>query len=211
MEINEKYFKTDNSDGAFTIDQVLSEGETVLWRGKPDRKAYLLGAVLKMMPVALLWLAFDAGIHIFIFNMKMPNTFLYVLIPFFLIHLAPVWMWVASIVKAKIELKNMEYAITERRIIVRTGAIGVDFKYLLFSEINSVNVKIGIVDKLCKVGDIYITANMQTAVLFDQRDATVLGAKIQKIVNDIKADMNYPNAYRPENNPGYETKYTGKF
>lgn len=211
MEINEKYFKNDNPDGASTIDQVLSEGETVLWRGKPDRKAYICSAVLKLMPIALVWLAIDAGMLTAIFSMdQIPKTFFYFLIPFFLVHLAPVWFWIANIVKAKIELKNIEYAITERRIIVRKGAIGVDFKYLLFSEIVSVNVKVGIIDKLCKVGDIYITANGQSAVLFDQRDAAVLGAKIQKVVNDIKTDMNYPNAFRPENNPGYQTRYSGQ-
>ena len=33
--------------------------------------------------------------------------------------------------------------------------------------------------------------------------------KIQKIVMDIQTDIEYPNALRPEENPGYKTKYKG--
>ena len=33
--------------------------------------------------------------------------------------------------------------------------------------------------------------------------------RLVKIVNDIKADMSFPNAYRPEENNGYQTKYKG--
>jgi len=33
---------------------------------------------------------------------------------------------------------------------------------------------------------------------------------LKDIETDIKTDWNYPNAIRPNENPGYKTKYTGK-
>ena len=30
---------------------------------------------------------------------------------------------------------------------------------------------------------------------------------IQKIILDMQTDMEFPNAYRPETNPGYHTDY----
>ena len=33
--------------------------------------------------------------------------------------------------------------------------------------------------------------------------------RLQKIVLDIQTDIEYPNALRPDENPGYNTKYKG--
>ena len=33
--------------------------------------------------------------------------------------------------------------------------------------------------------------------------------RLQKIVLDIQSDIEFPNAYRPSENPGYKTKYKG--
>jgi len=32
--------------------------------------------------------------------------------------------------------------------------------------------------------------------------------QIKTVSEDVKTDWNYPNKLRPEDNPGYETKYT---
>jgi hypothetical protein len=34
--------------------------------------------------------------------------------------------------------------------------------------------------------------------------------QLKKTAVDIKTDFNYPNAFRPEKNPGYNTKYDPK-
>ncbi|MDR1494346.1 MAG: hypothetical protein LBT05_16755 [Planctomycetaceae bacterium] len=34
--------------------------------------------------------------------------------------------------------------------------------------------------------------------------------RIKEVSVDVKTDWNYPNANRPETNPGYQTKYTPK-
>ena len=211
MKVDERYFN-DFDNQTNDIDSVLIDDERILWRGKPNRKSYISAAIFKMMPIALIWLIFDGFFIGIIVNLMihgdMELGLLGFIIPFFLIHLAPVWIWIRNIIRSSVELKNLEYAITDRRIIVKSGIIGIDFKSLTFPEIENVNVKVGLIDKMCKVGDIYINASKNSVVLYDLENPYSLGKKLQKIVIDVKADINYPNALRPQNNVGYHTFYT---
>ena len=208
MQINERYFN-DNTNQMHEIDDVLTDGEKILWRGKPNKTSYIWAAVLKMMPFALLWLAIDGGfIAMMLASGDAPTEMLWFIIPFFAIHLAPVWIWIGNIIKAVAEIKNIEYAITDKRVIVRSGMVGIDFKFINHTEIDSVNVKVSFVDKLCKVGDVYINSTSNSAVLFDLTDPYYVAKNLQKLSFDVKTDVQYPNAMRPNDNNGYHTTYT---
>lgn len=207
MQVNERYFN-DNASQMHEIDDVLTPGEKVLWRGKPNKASYVWAAVLKMMPIALLWLAIDGA---FIFGMISTGEItemLWFVIPFFALHLLPVWIWIGNIIKAVGEIKNIEYAITDKRVIVRSGLVGIDFKFINHTEIDSVNVKVGFVDKICKVGDVYINSTSNSAVLFDLEEPYYVAKNLQKLSFDVKTDVQYPNAMRPDQNNGYHTTYT---
>ncbi|MDE6302814.1 MAG: PH domain-containing protein [Clostridia bacterium] len=197
---------------ANAVEDILAGGESILWRDKPDKKALIAAAVFKMLPIAILWLCIDLGfiigISIGMSRGSIPIAILGFIVPFFLLHLAPVWIWVAGIMKSVAELKNLEYIFTDKRIIIRSGIIGIDFKFLYYNEIESVNVKVSLTDKIFRVGDIYVNAKSSAAVLYDLHNPYNLGTKLQKIVQDITTDINYPNALRPDYNPGYNTKYT---
>jgi len=211
MQINEKYFY-DSDFQKNSIDDVLNDDEKILWRGAPNPKSYVLSAMLKMFPIALVWLIFD-GMFIFIITSGMisgdiPLTILAFVIPFFLLHLTPVWIWIGRTVKAFREVKNIEYAITDKRIIVRTGIVGIDFKFVNYTEIDSVNIRVGLVDRIFKVGDIYVNASVNSAVLWDVANPYQVGRALQKVTSDIKSDVFFPNALRPDKNPGYKTDYT---
>lgn len=211
MKIDEKYFY-DNSLQSNSVEDVLNDDEKVLWRGKPNAKSYVLAAMLKMLPIAIIWLIFDGafivGISIGMSHGQIPLSLLGFIIPFFLLHLMPVWMWIFNTVKAFKEVKNLEYAITDRRVIIRSGVIGIDFKFVNYTEIDSVNIKVGFIDKIFKVGDIYINSSVNSAVLWDVSNPYKIGRALQKVTIDIKSDIHYPNALRPEENPGYKTGYS---
>ena len=203
--IDENYFKEPITSNK--IEDVLEEGEKILWRSKPKRSSYILAAFCKMLPIAIIWAIFDGAFLAVIFSGDVSGGILWFIIPFFAVHLMPVWMWIGGTVKAAAEVKNIEYVFTDKRIIIRSGVIGIDYKYIYYDKIEGVNVKVGLIDRLCKVGDIYITAAGSAAVLYDQEGPYQLSTKLQKIANDIKTDISFPNAYRPENNPGYNTNY----
>lgn len=212
-KFNEQYFQEGNSMEHNTIEDMLAEGETLLWRGKPKKSAYVLSRVFRMLPVALIWLLFDGAFIGLMIGMdvfsQMPPAFTIGICVFFAFHLIPVWIWVANIVTANRQHKNIEYAFTDRRIMMRSGIIGIDVQNIYYVDIQNVNLKVGLTDKWLKVGDIYITSNHKAQVLWDIERPYEMTTKLQKIVADIKADTYYPNALRPEENPGYTTKYRG--
>lgn len=208
-KIDKDFFDISEGIKANKIEDLLSEDEEVLLRLKPDKKDYIMESIFKGLPVVLIWSGFDT---FFIYMLvssgvlqEMGFMFIFI-IGFFLVHLFPVWMYVANIVRKVASYKNIEYVFTDKRIIIRSGVI-VDYKMLYYSDISSVVVKVGLWDRLFKVGDLHITTINQNAVLEDIHSPYQYGDKIQEIVRDLKADMEYPNDLRPEENHGYKTKY----
>jgi len=208
--INENYFKNNNPNNSMTqIKDILDEGEQVLWQGKPKKRAYVFSAITKMLPIALIWLLFDGGIIIAMLSgaMEIPPEMIIVMVVFFAFHLLPVWIWLSNIITASKRHKNLEYAFTNKRIIIKSGIIGIDFQSVYYSDITAVNLKVGFTDKMFKVGDIYISSMGGAKVLFDIEDPYFISQKLQQIVVDIKTDIEYPNDLRPDENHGYRTVY----
>ena len=212
-QIDKNYFDVDENIKQNKVEDILIPGEEVLARLNPHKQTFILESILKGLPIALVWAGFD---FFFIFMMiqtgafnDMGPGFVFGIIAFFAIHLIPVWLYIVNIVKKLAGYKNIEYVLTDKRVIIRSGLIGVDFKFIYYSDIDSINVKVGIFDRLFKVGDLHIKSNTQTAVIEDIKAPYAYSAKIQKIVTDLKTDMAYPNDLRPKTNHGYNTKYTG--
>lgn len=207
---NEKYFKNDGMKNN-SIDNLLDKDEQVLWRGKPKKSAFIVSKIFNMLPIIILWLAVD-GFLIYVLiskNIFEGNVMLTIaLVAFLLIHLCPVWFWLSNVVTAWRQYKVIEYCFTNKRIIVRTG-IFVDIKNLYYADIQNVNLRVGLIDRMMKVGDIYVSGKFDATVICDIPDPYFITNQLQKIINDIKTDMSFPNAFRPEENKGFNTKYTG--
>ena len=210
-KLDETYFKIEPSGRDLkNIEDVIGSDEQILWSGKPKKRAFLINAFTKMLPIALIWLLFDgAFIGLMIGTMdEIPAPVKIFMAVFFLFHLAPVWIWLSHVLTANRQHENLEYAFTNKRIIIKSGIIGIDFKNIYYSEIDSVNLRVGLVDRIEKVGDIYIKSIGGANVLYDLENPYTLTEKLQKIVVDIKTDIQFPNNLRPAENDGYNTKYT---
>lgn len=208
--IDEEYFKVEEDIKNNKVEDILAPGESILVRFKPDKKTYVLESIFKGLPLALVWGGFDAFFIYMIISQNVAKEigmwFIPFMIFFFGIHLIPVWLFIYRLIKKLAGYKNLEYVFTDKRIIIRSGLIGVDFKYIYYEEIQSVIVKVGIFDRLFKVGDLYIQTASQTGIVEDIKAPYQYSSKIQKIAQDIKTDINYPNDLRPEENHGYNTK-----
>ena len=210
-KLDENYFKIEPSGRDLkNIEDVIGSDEQILWSGKPKKRAFLINAFTKMLPIALIWLLFDgAFIGLMIGTMdEIPAPVKIFMVLFFLFHLMPVWIWLSNVLTANRQHENLEYAFTQKRIIIKSGIIGIDFKNIYYSEIDSVNLRVGLVDRIEKVGDIYIKSIGGANVLYDLENPYSLTEKLQKIVVDIKTDIQFPNNLRPAENDGYNTKYT---
>lgn len=210
-KFDERYFGGAD-DQPYDINGLVGEDEEIIWQGKPNKKAFVLNNVLKMLPFALIWLCFDG---FFIYMMLANNIFAelggfaILIVVFFAIHLIPVWIWIHNIVTASARHKNIDYVFTNKRIIIKSGLVGIDINNIYYTEISNVNLRVGIVDKMCGVGDIYIKATSSAQVLWDIDSPYAVVNNLQKIVNDIKTDVHFPNDLRPQDNHGFNTKYKG--
>ena len=200
-----------------TLVSPLIEGENILWSSKPKKSAFIINKVLVMMPFALIWLLFDSMFIIPIVKSGQIKEMLFFIIPFFAFHLLPVWIWIANCLTASKKWKNTKYYVTDKRIIIQTGIIGANYETIYYKDIKNVNLRIGLIDIMLGVGDRYIdtgarrstkngTRSVKSAIL-DIENPYEIYPKLQKIVLDIQTDVEFPNAYRPSENSGYNTKY----
>lgn len=198
----------------YSLRTPLVEGEQVIWDAKPRKKAFIINQILPMMPFALLWLAFDSVALFSVFStQEVPSQILLFLIPFFAIHLFPVWLWLGNIFSSYKRWVNTVYYITDKRIIIQTGFIGIDYTTIYFKDISNVSLKVSAIDKLLGVGDIHFdlkqsSNDARVNSFLDLKNPYEIYPKLQKIVLDIQTDIEYPNALRPDENHGYNTKYT---
>lgn len=190
---------------------ILTAGEAIIWQGKPKKGAFIATKSLSMLPIALIWLIFDLGFM----NMAFAGgEMMGFLIPFFLLHLMPVWIWLGNVLTAGRRWKNTNYYVTNRRIIIQGGFLAVNETSLFYKDLQNAQLRIGLLDKLFHTGDIVfdngiIVNNKQSRrfVFEDLDDAQEVYRRVQKVILDMQTDMEFPNAYRPAENPGYNTQY----
>ena len=162
--IDERYFQKGGDSGKEEeIADLLNEGESILWEGKPKKSSFILSSVLRFAIPALIFLCFDvAFLCILLFVMHGAPWFVYLIYGvFMLFHLLPFWIWLSSVLSASKRQEKEDYAFTERRILVKKGFIGSTIVSIYYPSITSVNVRVGLVERMCKVGDIYILAGAQ--------------------------------------------------
>jgi len=176
----------------------LSAGETLLWQGKPKKNAFIFSKSVTLLPIAIIWLMLDSGI---IISSIAEGEFLFFILPFFALHLMPVWLWLANVISAKRRFKNTTYYVTNKRIIFQGGFFAVNETSLFFKEIHNINLQIGLFNKLFKSGNIAFDVTNNTNNVFEHlENANEVYNFIQPLIFDIQSDIEYPNAFRPNGN-----------
>lgn len=215
-----KYEKYDNyyddSQEELRIENMLTAGEKILWKGKPDKTAFFINSIFGIFTLfAIIWLGIDVFfIYTMLANVE-DKAMLVFTIPFFALHLFPVWMWLGQIVTAGKRWKNTEYAATDKRILLKTGFWRIDFKSVYYKDIKNVSLRKGLFDSMFGVADIYFdlsynylylhsNENSNRIVMFDLKDSYEIYTKLQKTIFDIQTDMEIPNDYIPNENSGYK-------
>jgi uncharacterized membrane protein YdbT with pleckstrin-like domain len=138
-------------------------------------------------------------------------------VPFFLMHLFPLWLSVANQVRLFLVFNNTYYSISNKRVLMRSGFFGTDFRSIDHDKVSDTSVNVGIIDNMFGTGSIFINTGRSDS------NGRISYEKIQSVQNpyeafkllktvsvDTKTDWNYPNANRPAENPGYNTKYDPK-
>ena len=208
------------------LELMVGAKERILWRGRPNKKCYILEGIFNpMLPFAFLWLLIDSAFFLaFTHGVGDTDGWDLFLIPFFLLHMMPVWIYLAGILFVFRKYKHTEYIVTDKGVYVSGGLFAYTCQMKPFTEISRINIHRGIFDQQLKVGDVVFSGvNDETAPnirvngrpismglsISNIPDYQKVFELVKKLQTDIFSDTMYPNDLRPEENHGYKTKYKG--
>jgi len=202
------------------FESVKDNDETIFWVGGPKLVPFLAQGI-PFLIFGCLWGAFDYFFFLqfsFMGGLGGVGTFLTI---FILIHMFPFYGSILNMIRLILVHKNTKYAYTNKRLMFRSGFFGIDFKAVDYDKIQNIEVNVSPLEKMLNVGTIRFFCGEYTrsgdhgtrSLTNDFKaieDPYEIFKAIKQVSLDIKTDMNYPNQLRPEENPGYTTKYTPK-
>ena len=198
------------------LKKMIGQNEKILYEGKPDKKCYIFESIFNpLLPFAIIWAIIDFSVMGFAMFTDESN-FIYIIIPFMLLHMMPVWIYLAGILFTMRRYKNTNYIVTDMGVYISQGMFAKSYQTKPFTELSHVDLHRVIFDQKFNVGDIIITTNqfnqnnVAAALKFDSiSNYTEVYNIIKKLQKDIYTDVMYPNDLRPKENHGYNTEYKG--
>lgn len=202
---------------------LIGKDEKIIYTGKPNKKCFIFESIFNpLLPFALLWGLIDFGVIGFSMTAKDEKAAFF-LVPFMLLHLMPVWIYLGGALLSFRRYQNTSYIVTDKAIYASGGVFSRHYNTKPFAELSHVDLHRGIFDQWFGVGDIITTsAQANPATLNGRRTSTNAGISIDSISNyievynivkklqqDIYTDVMYPNDLRPRENHGYKSRYRG--
>lgn len=187
------------------LKNMIGSDETIIWEGRPDKKCSICESIFNpLLPFALVWASIDLGI-LFGTGIAEVQEAKFFIVPFFLFHLMPVWLYLFGVIFSIKRIKNTQYLITDKGIYVSGGFINFNYNMKPYAEISSVTMHQGLFDRWFKAGDVILGTSTKMNIM-NVKDYERVYKLLKQIQTDVFADIMYPNALRPDNNPGYTTK-----
>ena len=195
---------------------IIGSNEKIFYEGKPNKKCFIFESIFNpLLPFSLLWGIIDFGTIRELFE-ESDGNLLFPVIPFMLLHLMPIWIYLGGILLTAMRYRNTAYIITDKAIYVSSGVFIHNINTKPFAELSHIDLHRGIFDQIFNVGDIVATSNQLTT---NGKSTTIIINSIsnyidiynlvKKLQTDIYTDVMYPNDKRPTENHGYNTQYKG--
>ena len=207
-----------NSRVKSDLELMVHNDERILWRGRPDKKCYILEAIVNpLLFFSGLWLLFDLALFGWIGGTRQQSLEVGTII-FLAIHLMPVWIYLINALFVFRRYHHTEYIITDKGVYVSGGTFAYTCQMKPYTEVSHISIHRGIFDQQLGVGDVVFSSqdapvNTRQSVdilsITDIRDYQKVFELVKKLQTDIFADTMYPNDLRPAENHGYRTKYKG--
>lgn len=198
------------------LDKILDPSETVFWEGTPKFLPFMAASFLMMVFGGIFMLV--GGIIMFAAIYR--GDWFFIFMPHFWVG---VGIFFGFPFYRYLLYHRTYYAITDKRAIIQTGVFGRDFQIVDFDQIANAEVNVSIVDQICgnNSGSILIsTAGTYVQVkngivpkpyaFCNVKDPYEVFKFFKKVSHDVKTDIQFPNKYRPADNPGYKTQVKGK-
>lgn len=127
------------------FERIIDNDEKIIKIFKPNKTKLFISGILKV--IFSLFLFVLMGVLAILFPEEgMPVEHIYLVIPIGIFVLAIL----LSIILISIYYKNVYYAYTNKRLIIRSGIFGIDFKSLDMGMIGAVDVYVSLIDKLLR-------------------------------------------------------------
>ena len=198
------------------FETVKDDDESIYWTGQPAFVPFLARGI-PFLIFGLFWGVFD---YFFFMQFLTFGGMQAIIIPFMLLHMFPFYGSIINMIRLVLVHHNTYYAYTNKRLMLRSGFFGIDFKAIDYDRIQNLEVNVNPLEKMFNVGSIraftgeFVHTKNGSRPVFSEfssiQDPYEVFKQIKQVSVDIKTDWNYPNKLRPEENPGYNTKYTPK-
>lgn len=192
-----------------TVFSIIRKGEKVMWSGKPDKKCFILESIFNpLLPFALIWGIIDFSAIGTLSSKDAPPMFI---IPLFILHLMPVWIYLGGVLFSYRKYQNTEFVITNKAVYASSGIITQNFESRPFTDLYMVNIHRGIIDKILGVGDVtltnssdgyhskYFRQSFREMNICDIPDFEVVYHLIKDLQNAVYPDTMYPVDDLPNN------------
>lgn len=145
------------------LEEMFEVGERVIWAGKPSKTPFVVKKIGFSL-IAVPWLLFP----LFMLNATSWTIVSQPFVCLFLVFWYGILGFISlgSPVYSFLVWRNIFYVLTDRRIIVRKGLIGIDYDVLSLDVVQQVNIDVGFWDKLYGTGTVTVQAiGVQPVVL----------------------------------------------
>jgi len=182
---------------------VKDDDEKFIWIGKPDQKSFSAN----MLIVGMLGFGFIVGVvmfnlHVLKDNENFTPTIIYSILAFIFVPM------MFKYFSAILSYKNTIYSFSNRRIMMRSGFIGTDFKMIDYDKILEIEVKVNPIERFFNTGTIKFFSGREkvddeghTTKLHDEwrniNNVYEVLKQVKRVMDEMKTDYNSPNAKRP--------------
>lgn len=131
---------------------IRDKDEKFLWVGKPARIPFLVSGI-PFLIFGTIWFSFDYFGFIRHMGGKsgIPLGFA---VPFFALHLFPFWASILNMLRLFLVVGNTYYAVSPKRLLLRSGFWGTDFTTIDFDQIANLEVTVNPIENVYGVGTI---------------------------------------------------------
>ncbi|MDR3196901.1 MAG: PH domain-containing protein [Planctomycetaceae bacterium] len=136
------------------FNDILDRNETIFWTGIPNFWTWMFTAV-PVLVIGLFWGVIDIGFST-VWLYKAPAEMNYFFIPFMCVHSFPCWGSILYVFYRYLSHKNVAYAFTNKRVMIRSGLFGIDYQIIDYDKIQDIQVNVNPIEKICNVGSILL-------------------------------------------------------
>ena len=124
---------------------LIGEGEKILYAGKPDKRCFIFECIFNpLLPFAAIWAAVDFGVIGAAFTADKSENMAFFMVPFMLLHLMPVWLYLGGALLSFRRYRNTAYIVTDKGIYASGGIFARTYKSKPFAELSHVDLHRGI-------------------------------------------------------------------